>query len=47
MTQKTPVQPGQSGVATPTIAVNGQRPVETRNDLSGVPQKDIVARLNG
>ncbi|MEZ3157361.1 thioredoxin domain-containing protein [Microbacterium sp. BWR-S6Y] len=46
MTQKTPVQPGQSGVATPTIAVNGTV-LSNQNDLSGDPQKDIVARLNG
>lgn len=46
MTQKTPVQPGQSGVATPTIAVNGTV-LSNQNDLTGDPQKDIVARLDG
>lgn len=46
MTQKTPVQPGQSSVATPTIAVNGTV-LSNQNDLSGDPQKDIVDRLNG
>lgn len=46
MTQKTPVQPGQSGIATPTIAVDGTV-LSNQNDLTGDPQKDIVARLNG
>ncbi len=44
--EKTPVQPGQSGVATPTIAVNGTV-LSNQNDLTGEPQKDIVARLDG
>ncbi len=46
MTQKTPVQPGGQGIATPTIAVNGTV-LANRTDLSGDPQKDIVDRLNG
>jgi len=46
MTKKTPVQPGASGIATPTIAVNGTV-LSNQKDLTGDPQKDIVARLNG
>ncbi|MDU0366356.1 thioredoxin domain-containing protein [Microbacterium sp. KSW4-17] len=46
MTQKTPVQPGQSGIATPTIAVDGTV-LSNQSDLTGDPQKDIVGRLNG
>lgn len=46
MTQKTPVQPGSSGIATPTIAVDGTV-LANQTDLSGDPQKDIVERLNG
>lgn len=46
MTQKTPVQPGQSGIATPTIEVDGTV-LSNQTDLTGDPQKDIVARLNG
>jgi len=46
MTQKTPLQPGQSRAATPTIAVNGTV-LQNQTDLSGDPQKDIVERLDG
>lgn len=46
MTQKTPVQPGGQGIATPTIAVNGTV-LANQTDLTGDPQKDIVARLDG
>ncbi|MDR6690131.1 protein-disulfide isomerase [Microbacterium sp. 1154] len=46
MTQKTPLQPNATSVATPTIAVNGTV-LQNQTDLSGDPQKDIVARLNG
>ncbi|PVE76947.1 DsbA family protein [Microbacterium testaceum] len=46
MTQKTPVQPGGQGIATPTIAVNGTV-LANQTDLTGDPQKDIVARLAG
>lgn len=45
MTKKTPSQTG-SGIATPTIAINGQVLVN-QQDLTGDPQKDIVGRLNG
>ena len=46
MTQKTPLQPNASGIATPTIAVDGTV-LNNQQDLTGDPQKDIVARLNG
>lgn len=46
MTQKTPLQPNASGIATPTIAIDGTV-LQNQTDLSGDPQKDIVDRLNG
>ena len=45
ITKKTPSQTG-SGIATPTIAINGTVLVN-QTDLTGDPQKDIVGRLNG
>ncbi len=45
MTRETPSQTG-SGIATPTIAINGTVLVN-QTDLTGDPQKDIVDRLNG
>lgn len=45
LTKKTPSQTG-SGIATPTIAINGKVLVN-QTDLTGNPQKDIVGRLNG
>lgn len=44
MTRQTPVQPGQGGIATPTIAINGET-LSNSQDLTGNPQTDIVARL--
>ncbi|MGP3535846.1 DsbA family protein [Microbacterium sp. RD1] len=44
MTRETPVQPGQSGIATPTIAINGEV-LNNQQDLTGDPQVDIVGRL--
>jgi protein-disulfide isomerase len=44
MTRETPVQEGSGGIATPTIVVNGEVLVNSR-DLTGDPQADIVARL--
>ncbi|WZH37515.1 MAG: thioredoxin domain-containing protein [Microbacterium enclense] len=46
MTRKTPLQSGASGVSTPTIVVDGTV-LTNQTDLTGDPQKDIVARLNG
>jgi len=46
MTRGTPVQSGAAGVSTPTIVVNGTV-LTNKTDLTGDPQKDIVARLNG
>ncbi|MDF2664155.1 MAG: protein-disulfide isomerase [Microbacterium sp.] len=46
MTRQTPIQSGASGVSTPTIVVNGTL-LTNKTDLTGDPQKDIVARLNG
>jgi protein-disulfide isomerase len=40
MTYKTPVQPGKSGIATPTVVLNGDI-----LSLTGDPQADIVANL--
>ncbi|MDQ1129347.1 thioredoxin domain-containing protein [Microbacterium sp. SORGH_AS_0888] len=45
ITQKTPIQPGQSGIATPTIAINGE--VILNSTLTGDPQRDLVARFSG
>lgn len=44
-TGKTPIQPGQTGVATPTIAINGE--VISNSTLTGDPQADLVARFAG
>jgi protein-disulfide isomerase len=44
MTRETPVQEGAQGIATPTVAVNGEVLVNSR-DLTGDPEADIVARL--
>lgn len=44
MTRRTPVQPGESGIATPTIAINGTV-LSNRTDLTGDPEADIVGRL--
>jgi len=44
MTTKTPVQPSMQGISTPTIAINGKT-VDNQTELTGDPQKDIVARL--
>lgn len=44
MTQKTPIQPGQSGIATPTIVINGQT-IANSGGLTGDPKADIVAKL--
>ena len=43
-TRDTPVQPGQAGIATPTIAIDGTVLIN-QTDLTGDPQKDIVARV--
>lgn len=43
MTKKTPIQPGQSGIATPTIVVNGA--VISNSELTGKPA-DLLAKLN-
>lgn len=43
-TKQTPVQPGQNGISTPTVSINGEV-LSNQNDLSGDPQADIVARL--
>ncbi|MFH8252127.1 DsbA family protein [Microbacterium sp. B2969] len=40
MTEKTPVKPGQSGIGTPTVLLNGEFVT-----LSGDPQADIVDKL--
>jgi protein-disulfide isomerase len=45
ITPSTPVQPGQSGIATPTIAINGE--VISNSTLTGDPQADLVAKLQG
>ncbi|MDZ5145776.1 DsbA family protein [Microbacterium testaceum] len=44
MTEKTPLQPGSSRPATPTIVVDGKT-LNNQQDLTGDPQKDIVQRL--
>lgn len=44
MTEKTPSQPGATGIATPTIAINGEV-LSNQQHLTGDPQADIVARL--
>ncbi len=44
MTAKTPVQPSMQGISTPTIAINGKT-IDNQTELTGDPQKDIVARL--
>lgn len=46
MTEKTPLQSGATSVQTPTIAVDGTV-LTNKTDLTGDPQKDIVARVNG
>ena len=43
MTRKTPIQPGQTGIATPTIAVNGET-LSNSQDLTGDPT-DITSRV--
>jgi protein-disulfide isomerase len=43
-TRDTPVQPGASGIATPTIVVDGTV-LSNQQDLTGNPQTDIVDRL--
>lgn len=43
MTQETPIQPGQSGISTPTIAINGE--VISNSVLTGDPQADLVAKF--
>lgn len=45
ITTQTPVQPGQSGIATPTIAIDGE--VISNSTLTGDPQADLVAKLQG
>ncbi len=40
MTDNTPIQPGQSGISTPTIAINGD--VISNSSLTGDPQTDLV-----
>ncbi|MEX0152130.1 DsbA family protein [Microbacterium sp. LMI1-1-1.1] len=45
-TRDTPVQPGASGIATPTIAINGEV-LNNQTDLTGNPETDITGRLNG
>ncbi|KAA9148156.1 thioredoxin domain-containing protein [Microbacterium lushaniae] len=45
MTRETPVQEGASGVATPTIVVNGEV-LSNQTDLTGDPERDIVSRFN-
>lgn len=44
VTAKTPLQPGQTGIATPTIAVNGEV-MSNKTFLTGDPQADIVSRF--
>jgi protein-disulfide isomerase len=43
ITEKTPTQPGQTGIATPTIAIDGE--VISNDELTGDPQADLVARF--
>lgn len=43
MTQQTPVQPGQSGISTPTLVLNGE--TISNSTLTGDPQVDIVDKL--
>ncbi|KAA9133880.1 DsbA family protein [Microbacterium caowuchunii] len=43
MTKQTPVQPGQSGISTPTIAIDGE--VISNSQLTGDPQADLVAKF--
>ena len=43
MTQQTPVQPGQQGIATPTLVLNGE--TIANSSLTGDPQADIVDKL--
>ncbi len=43
MTDKTPIQPGESGIATPTIVLNGT--TIANSTLTGDPQADIVSKL--
>ena len=43
ITEKTPVQPGADGIATPTIAIDGE--VISNNELTGDPEADLVARF--
>lgn len=45
-TRETPLQPGQSRAATPTIAVDGEV-LNNQTDLTGDPATDITARLQG
>lgn len=44
MTRNTPIQPGASGIATPTIAINGTV-LSNQTDLTGNPQTDFIDRL--
>lgn len=44
ITEKTPVQPGQSGIATPTLVLNGE--TLSNSTLTGDPQTDIVDKLS-
>jgi protein-disulfide isomerase len=43
MTEQTPLQPGQNGIATPTIVLNGE--TIANSTLTGDPQADIVDKL--
>ncbi|MDF2491705.1 MAG: protein-disulfide isomerase [Microbacterium sp.] len=43
ITEKTPVQPGQQGISTPTIAIDGE--VISNSELTGDPEADLVARF--
>jgi protein-disulfide isomerase len=45
ITEKTPVQPGQQGISTPTIAIDGE--VISNSELTGDPEADLVARFQG
>lgn len=43
MTDKTPIQAGQNGIATPTLVLNGETIVNTT--LTGDPQADFIAKF--
>lgn len=44
LTKKTPIQPGQQGISTPTLVINGTT-LANQKDLTGDPQADIVDRF--